>query len=160
MKSRKITATDIREVTGYSRDQLRGLLDRLPIHSGRKTTPRVAREFTRADLTMLAVVHALEARHSVRREAIASIMEMLRKTLTGPKTVNRGARLLISIDPPAANYLTGDVPPQDGILISLGPIFERIDAYLGHGFPNTDRAQSELKLGPALVANGRKKVAP
>lgn len=157
MKIRKITTTDVCEVTGYSRHQLRGLLDELPIYSGKKTVPRVAREFTRADLTTLAVVHVLETRHSARREAIASISDLLRKALTGPKTVNRTARLLISFDPPAVSYLTSDTPPQDGTLVSLGSIFQRVDAYMGHGLTNTEKLQTEFSLGPTLVSSGRKK---
>lgn len=159
MRVRKITATDVCEVTGYSRHQLRGLLDDLPIYSRKKTVPRVAREFTRADLIVLAVVRALETRHSVRRDVIASISDLLRRTLAGPKTVNRDARLLISFDPLTISYLTGVAPPPDGILMSLRPIFQRVDEYLGHGLPYGEEVQSELKFGPGLVAGSRKKAA-
>ncbi|MDO8706492.1 MAG: hypothetical protein Q7J84_16250 [Sulfuricaulis sp.] len=157
MKVRKITATDVCEVTGYSRHQLRGLLDDLLIYSRKKTVPRVAREFTRADLIVLAVVRALETRHSVRRDVIASISDLLRRTLAGPKMVNRDARLLISFDPPTIGYLTSVTPPSDGILMSLRPIFQRVDQYLGHGLPYGEEVQPELKFGPGLVAGSRKK---
>lgn len=159
MKIRKITTADVCEVTGYSRHQLRGLLSELPVYSGQKTVARVAREFTHADLVMLAVVHALETRYSARREGVASISNLLRKALTGPKTVDRGARLLISFEPPAVSYLTGEAPPQDGILVSLGPIFQRVDTYMGYGLPYTKEAQGEFRLGPTLVSSSRKKAA-
>lgn len=160
MKIRKITAADVCAITGYSRDQLRGLIDKLPVFSDQKTEPRVAREFTRSELILLTVVHVLEVQYCVRRESIASISKLLQKALTGPKAVNRHARLLVSFDPPAASYLTEDVPQQDGILMSLGPVFERIDAYLGQGIPTTEKQQPELKLGPTLIAGNRKKAAP
>jgi hypothetical protein len=159
MKIRKITTTDVCEVTGYSRHQLRGLLAELPVYSSQKTVARVAREFTHADLVTLAVVHTLETRYSARREAVASISTLLRKTLTGPKAVNRDARLLVSFDPPAVSYLTGDASPQDGIHISLGPIFQRVDTYMGHGHPYGEKAQTEFRLGPTLVSTSRKKSA-
>lgn len=157
MKIRKITAVDLCAITGYSRDQLRGLIDKLPVFSDQETAPRVAREFTRSDVTLLAVVRVLEVQYSVRRESIASITKLLHKALTGPKAVNRNARLLISFDPQTVSYLTEDVPRQDGILMSLGPVFQRIDAYLGQNLPIAEKAQSELRLGPTLISGSRRK---
>lgn len=156
MKARKITTTDVCKVTGYSRHQLRGLLAELPVYSGQKTEARVAREFTHADLVTLAVVHTLETSHRARRDAVASISNLLRKALTGPKTVNRGARLLISYEPPAVSYLTSESLPQDGTLVSLGPIFQRVDTYMGHGRPYTEKLQTEFSLGPTLVSSRKK----
>lgn len=155
-----ITAIDISKVTGYSRNQVRGLLDELPIYSDQKTEPRVAREFSRSDLIVLAVVHLLEARIGIRRKAVATIVEPLRQALSGPKKINRNARLLIFIDPPAVSYLaTNSSPSQDGILISLGPIFERVDEHLNFGLPYAANDGPELNFGPGLVSSGRKKTA-
>lgn len=152
-----MTSADVCDVTGYSRHQLQGLLRELPLYSKQQTAPRIAREFTHSDMVILAVVHMLEAGHRVRRDAIASIIRLLRKALIGPKAVNRDARLLISFDPPAVNYLTGDAPVQDGIVMSLGPIFQRVDTYLGRGASAGENAQADLKFGPALITGGRKK---
>lgn len=154
MRGRKITAVDVCEVTGYSRNQLRGLLDELPGYSEQETTARIAREFARADLSVLSVIHVLESKNNVRRGAIATIAEILRKTLVGPKAVNRNARLLISFDPPKVNYFTSEMPSNDGILISLAPIFERVDRYLNYGLPY-GVVEPELNLGPGLVSNKR-----
>lgn len=156
MKPRKITAADICEVTGYSRYQLRGLLAELPVYSRQQTVARVAREYTKADMGILAVVHELEARFGVRRESIRSISEVLRQTLVGPKAVNRDARLLISFDPVAVHYLTNELPEKDGILVSLGPIFQRVDDYFGADAAHPSTPQAELNLGPSLVSGGRK----
>lgn len=103
---------------------------------------------------MLSVIHVLESKNNVRRGAIATIAEILRKTLVGPKAVNRNARLLISFDPPKVNYFTSEMPSNDGILISLAPIFERVDRYLNYGLPY-GVVEPELNLGPGLVSNKR-----
>lgn len=160
MKIRKITSTDVCAITGYSRDQLRGLIDKLPVFADQKTEARIAREFTRSELILLAVVHMLEVRYCIRRESIASIIKLLQKALTGPKSVNRHARILVSFDPPTVNYLTDSDPRQDGILMSLGPVFERIDAYLGQGLSIIEKQQSNLNLGPTLVTGNRRKATP
>jgi len=160
MRSTTITAIDISKVTGYSRNQVRGLLDDLPIYSEQAAEPRVAREYTRSDLLVLTVIHQLEARIGVRRKSLAPIVEPLRKALSGPKTINRDARLLISIDPPDVSYLaTVDTPAKDGILVSLESIFDRVDGHLDFGLPPVANRNRELDFGPMLVSQGRKRVA-
>lgn len=160
MRSTTITAIDISKVTGYSRNQVRGLLDDLPIYSEQAAEPRVAREYTRSDLLVLAVIHHLESRIGVRRKALAQIVEPLRKALSGPKTIYRNARLRISIDPPDVSYLAmAGTPVQDGILVSLEPIFDRVDGHLDFGLPPVTNRNRELEFGPMLVSQGRKKVA-
>ena len=159
MEERKITAIDVCKVTGYSRNQLRGLLDELPCYSEQATTARVAREFARADLSVLSVIYVLETCNNVRRGAIGIIAGILRKTLVGPKAINRNARLLISFAPPEVNYLTDGIPLHDGILISLAPIFERVDRYLNHVLPYAENPTPELNLGPTLISNKRKVAA-
>lgn len=159
MRARTLTAVDVCEVTGYSRNQLRGLIDELPVYAEQETTARVAREFSPADLLILSVVSVLETTYNIKRAAVASVAETLRKTLSGPRPVNRNARLLISLDPPSVSYFSGTVPSQDGILISLGRIFERVDRYLNYGLPSAENREPELKLGPTLISGRRKKAA-
>lgn len=160
MRAIKITAVDIGEVTGYSRNQVRGLLDELAMYSEQETSPRVAREFTRLDLIVLAVIHLLEARVGIRRKTVSAIVGPLRKALAGPKTINRDARLLISTDPATVNYVAiGGTAAQDGILISLGPIFERVDKHLNYGLPYAVNNGPELNIGPGLISSKAKKVA-
>lgn len=161
MASISITAVDISKVTGYTRNQVRGLLDKLPRYAEQDAAPGVAREYTRSDLLVLAVIHHLEARVRVHRDALAAIVEPLRNELSGPKTINEGARLLISFDPPTASYLaTANTPIQEGIVIALGPIFERVDGHLTKKFENPYLAPTkhpELNFGPMLISHGKKK---
>ncbi len=152
MKARKLTAVHVCEVTGYSRNQLRGLLDELPCYSEKESSPRVAREFSRSDLIVLSVVHALENKVGLRRGAISQVVGSLRNTLIGPKAVNRSARLLIAFDPPSVAYLTDELPSADGVLVSMGLIFEHVDHYLNHDLPDPEEIQSELNFGPTLVS--------
>lgn len=152
MKARKLTAVHVCEVTGYSRNQLRGLLDELPAYSDKESSPRIAREFSRSDLIVLSVVYFLENQTGVRRASISLVINLLRKTLIGPKTINRDARLLIAFDPPLVTYLNNELPTQDGILVSLGHIFEHVDQYLNFETPNVEDVQPELNFGPTLVS--------
>jgi hypothetical protein len=156
---RKLTAADVQKVTGYSRNQLRGLLDELPAYSGQAPSVRIAREFTPHDLIVLSVVSILESRVGLRRRAIVAISELLRKVLSGPKKVNRGARLMVSFDPPLVSYIASGLPSRDGVLISLGPIFERVDRYLGYADSASAQLQPNLRLGPTLISTERRKGA-
>lgn len=157
MKAIKLTAVDVCAVSGYARDQLRGTLDGLPPYAEQKTSARVAREFLHKDLIVLSVVFVLDIQFNIRRPGIALIIESLIKTLSGPKAVNREARLLITFNPPSVRYLNKQEPIQSGILVALGPIFERIDAYMA-GNPINASRDMELNFGPNLVT-GKKKVA-
>lgn len=160
MGSIAITAADIGKVTGYTRNQVRGLLDKLPGYAELEAAPGVAREYSRSDLLVLAVIHHLEARVRVHRDALAAIVTAVKGELSGPKTINRDARLVVSVDPPAASYLAAvSTPVQEGIVIALGPIFERVDGHLKKKFENpySVRGTPELNFGPMLVSRGRKK---
>lgn len=159
MKLRKLTAADVCQVTGYSRNQLRGLLNELPPYSAQATQPRVAREFTAHDLIVLSVVSALEMEHGMRRNAIAMVIESLRTTLAGPQNVNREARLLISINPPLVSIVNMGAQVHEGVLVSLGSIFEQVDRYLGYDMPDIMAHQYDLKLGPTIIAKHEKQTA-
>lgn len=162
MASIIITASDIGRVTGYTRNQVRGLLDKLPGFAETETVPGVAREYSRTDLLVLAAIHHLEAKNRVQREALGSVVTAVKTVLSGPKTINRDARLIISFDPPAVTYLAAaSAAVQEGIVIALGPIFERVDDYLRKKFENPYTAPGgpELNFGPMLVSRTRKKAA-
>ena len=161
MGSAAITSADIRKVTGYTRDQVRGLLDKLPGYAELEAKQGVAREYSPSDLLILTVIHHLEAKVCVHRNALATIVSVVKKELSGPKTVNPDARLVISIDPPAASYLAdASTPVQEGIVVALGPIFKRVDGYLMKKFENPYLVPGtpEINFGPRLVNRSRKKV--
>lgn len=145
---------DVCAVSGYTRNQLRGVMDELPIYAEQETSVRVAREYSRADLSVLSVVFVLDVQFNVRRSAIAKIAGQLRQALSSPRPVNRAARLLISFDPSSVRYLPDKEPIQTGILVALGPIFERVDTYIA-GNP-LDNANRDLNFGPTSITDKRK----
>lgn len=151
---RKLTAADVREVSGYSRNELRAVLDDLPDYAVTSGQARVAREFDRLDLIVLTVIHDLETRHGMRRNAIAGVSRQLRKALSGPKRINREARLLVSVVPPAVNYIEANLRIQSGIVVPLADVFERVDGYLGAHLGGASD-QRNLEMRPTVIANRR-----
>lgn len=144
MVSRKITAVDVCEVTGYSRNQLRWLLNELPPYSHKKPSPRVAREFTAQDLSILSVIFVLENTYGMRVNAIALVAELISDILSGPKEVSNGARLLICLTPPNVTYIDTTLNSSDGIFVSLDSIFSKVDGYLKPAL----KKQGNLNFGP------------
>lgn len=154
--ARKLTAADVREVSGYSRNELRAVLDELPHYRKRGGQARVAREFTRHDLIVLSVIYVLETQYGIRRSAIAQIFMPLRTALSGPKRLNREARLLISIVPPVVSYVETTTKCLEGILVSLEVVFDRVDGYLGSHLDGVTDLQGDLKLGPAVISSRKR----
>jgi hypothetical protein len=156
MRHRKLTTVDVCEVTGYTRHQLRGLIDELPHYFAQVSLPRVARGFSFQDLLVLSVIHILEKNIGIQRAMVVPVAPLLQQALSGPKKANRGAKLIISFTPPTVKYVATGMPASDGVMLSLGPIFERVDHYL---LPDGAERQTDLKLGPVLITNERKKRA-
>lgn len=148
MISWRITVADVAQVTGFSRHKLRGLLRELPTFEKRREKARVAREYSRQDVVILAVCCELEERYCLKREAIATLIEKLRQTLSVPRTVATDARLVIRLTPPEVQYVDGVVPVADGIVVPLQPIFQRIDGHLEPDSLRTVGDQRSLDLGP------------
>ncbi|WP_074574338.1 hypothetical protein [Polaromonas sp. JS666] len=150
---RRLTATDVCTVTGYSRDELHAILKVLWPYNEEKGLPRVAREFTARDLVVLSVTQTLERRFGLKRTALGNIGQHLRNALSGPKEVSKKARLAISIDPPSVEYISTSITERDGVVVALGPIFEKVDGYL------TFDVQGVLPLGADIVS-ARAKTGP
>lgn len=147
---RRLTAADVCTVTGYSRDELHATLKVLWPYSEEVAAPRVAREFTARDLIVLSVTRVLERRFGVRRSALAAIGEALRAALSGPKEVSKKARLVVSIEPPSVEYVNMSITEREGLVVALGPIFEKVDGYL------TFDAQGLLPLTPEVLSSRTK----
>ncbi|MGC1173140.1 hypothetical protein [Polaromonas sp.] len=143
---KRLTAADVCAVTGYSRDELHALLRVLEPYCTDKPSPRVAREFMPRDLVVLGVTQLLEERYGLRRTAVAELGLQLQSALAGPKGVNRDARLLVSVRPPRIDYLEAGAIATEGLVIALGPLFEKVDDYLSF------EPQLSLQFGPSLVA--------
>lgn len=151
MAKRKITTADICEVTGYNRDQLRGLLQKLPIYADHLGSPRVAREFTRHDLVVLSIAVRLQMKHGLQRSAVAAVVDQIHEELRGPRSANPSPLLIISFDPPSATYLTDRSIEKEGTVVALEPVFRQVDDYLDGG-PIENNLQSSLPFGPSIVS--------
>jgi hypothetical protein len=152
---RKLTASNVYEVTGYSRQELRLILEALPYYREQESYPRKAREFSRHDLIVLGITQALETRYGMRKDAIAAVFDRLRAALLGPKRQNSQAHLHISIDPPAVSYKETPTKCSDGILVPLETIFARVDNHLS-SHPGSVREQRDV-VRPAVVSIRRKR---
>ncbi len=81
----------------------------------------------------------------MRRTALATLGAPLRSALTGPKTASKRARLVICVEPPSVEYVDLSITEKEGIVIALGPVFQRVDGYLSYD------AQPQLPLAPDLL---------
>lgn len=142
---RRLTAADVCAVTGYSRDELHALLRVLAPYAQEKSAPRVAREFTATDLVVLSVTQMLESRFGLRRTAVAELGELLQRACSGPRPLAEDAGLAITVRPPEVQRCDLGLA-REGLLISLVPVYDRIDAYLSY------EPQLALRFGPSLVS--------
>lgn len=145
MKRRKITIVDLGEVTGYSRDQLHGLLKKLPLYAEYAGTERVAREFTRHDVYVLSVAVHLEQTHGLRRAAIAAVIAHIHAELRGHRPTSPTPLLHITINPLSATYLIEKYVEDEGIVVALAPLFRQVDDYLNGDYIR-ERPQSSFVL--------------
>jgi hypothetical protein len=97
------------------------------------------------DLIVLGVTQILEERYGLRRAAVAELGRHLQNALAGPKGANIEARLSVSVRPPKVEYLGPGSVAIEGLVIALGPLFEKIDDYLSF------EPQLSLQFGPSLV---------
>lgn len=141
---KRLTVADICTVTGYTRDELHATLKVLKPYCEERSAPRIAREFTARDLVVFCVTQVLEHRLGMRRAALVGLGAPLRSALTGPKTASKRARLVICVAPPSVEYVDLSITEKEGIVIALGPIFQRVDGYLSYD------SQPQLSLTPEL----------
>nr|MDP2190010.1 hypothetical protein [Rhodoferax sp.] len=155
MTPRRITSVDLVEVTGFSRHRLRSFLKDLPGYSEKQGTERVAREYSRQDLTVIAVCCELEDRYRMRRDAIVQLVLEVRKALSEPRSVTTDALLIVIPNPPSARYVDGASDVRDGTVLPLSNILNRVDSYLlGDQLVETG-GQRNLDLGPVPILTTR-----
>lgn len=155
MISRRITVADVSCLTGFSRHKLRGLLRELPSFDERAERARVAREYSPQDLAVLTVCCELESRYGLRRDAIGTLVEELRKAISGPRSVSSNARLIISVSPLSVKYVDDAENVAEGIALPLGGIFRRIDNHLTIDSKSEWGGQRNLDLDPVIVVSDR-----
>lgn len=152
---RPITVGDLCELTGYSRDQMRGLLAELPRFAARPGAARVARVYSNHDVLVVALLCRLEAVYGLKRGAVAALCEPIAETLATPRVVSKQARLILQVSVNKCEYQEETRSVEDGIVVPLEPVFSDIDSYL---LP-AQLIQREIglsALGPAEAAQRMK----
>lgn len=155
MRHVRLKISDLATVTGYTRFQMRGLLDEVFPNPERGKGTASQRIFSPHDLLVVTVACEIEQKYGVKRAVLALVSEVLRETLTGPRTASRDARLAVTFMPPTATYLVPDATVPEGLVLALGTLFAKVDEYLGVAGPSSDSAQAVLPLSPAIVTAHR-----
>jgi hypothetical protein len=151
MSGRPLTMSDLLAVSGYTRDQMRGLLDAIPTYAVRDTKARIAKQYTAHDLLVLAACARLENRYGLQRATVAGFSEQLRQVLSGPRPISTAAHLLLTFEPPEVRYVEEPLGLLEGLLIPLPPIFQAVDEYLVPEHTRASWSQRELGFGPRAV---------
>jgi hypothetical protein len=151
MSGRPLTISDLRAVTGYTRDQMRGLLDALPAYASRETVVRVAKQYTAHDLLVVTACVFLETRYGLQRSVVARFSDELRTVLSGPRPVSSTARLTFSFEQRRVSYAEGLIDVQEGLVMPLAQLFQAVDEYLLPEQPLVTWAQRDLGFGPSTI---------
>lgn len=156
MRLLQLKISDLATVTGYTRFQMHGLLDAVfPASTRVGKKARSQRVFFPQDLIVIAVISELARKYGVSRSVLASVSELLRQALTGPRKATRKAHLVVTFNPPMVTYLEADAPVMEGLVLPLGPLFAKVDEYLGAAESSREGGQAILALSPTIVANRR-----
>lgn len=151
MNSRPLTISDLLAVSGYTRDQMRGLLDAIPAYASRNTKVRVAKQYTAQDLLVVRACSQLESRYGMQRGTVVGFSDRLRSVLSGPRPVSATDHLLLTFDPPDVRYVEVLDGVQEGLLVPLAPIFQAVDEYLLPSHAQASWSQRELGFAPRTV---------
>jgi len=155
MLSRRITTADLAAVGQVDRHRLRNLLKDVPEFAARPSNERVAMEYTRHDLTVVAVLCELE-RMGLRKEAIAKWVSPIQQALQGPRSM-ASPQLFLTSDPPQATLGDEHVRICAGVVLDLDKILRLVDSYCA-GMDGLRDAQRELEFGPQSVGRSGSKV--
>lgn len=155
--SRPITMTDLCELSGYTRHQMRGFLGELPMYGKRKGNARVAIEYSTHDLLIVTMCCRLETLYGIRRQTVCSFAEGIARILGGPDRVIRSGRLILKYDPIQVDYVD-QLGPQisDGIVVALEPVITLIERHLTPADTPVPKHQMEMNYGLLEVKSGRK----
>lgn len=149
VRKEDITIGDLCELTGYSRDQLRGLLAELPRFARRDATARIARVYSNHDALLVVLLCRLETVYGIKRALVAQLNEPIAAAVSSPRQVSDQARLLIRLgDKQLCQYVEGAASVEEGLVVPLGPVFAILDSYLAP----TPFVQRELGL-PAVLSS-------
>lgn len=127
---RPIIVSDLCEITGYSRDQMRGLLAELPRFARRRAEARVARVYSNLDALLIVLLCRLETVYGLKRSVVSTLCEAIAATFSAPRAVSSRACLIVNVRDATCVYVDKSPVVEDGLVVALGPIFMAIDAYL------------------------------
>jgi len=153
----QLKISDLARVADISRFQVDGLLK--DVFSSRPLGKKASgshRTFTPQELLVFAVAYEIEQKYGVKRSTLALVGEQLRQALTGPRKASRESRLVVRFAPASATYLDTGAVAVEGIVVQLGPLFAKVDEYLGASGPSRDSTPI-LPLRP-VIATGRRGV--
>lgn len=153
MSSRSLTMADLLAISGYTRDQMRGLLDAMPAYASRDTRVRVAKQYSAQDLLVVRACSQLESRYGLQRGTVAGFSDAVRSVLSGPRPVSATARLLLMFEPADVRYVEATESIEEGLLVPLAPIFQAVDEYLLPGRAQLDWGQRELGFVPQAIGS-------
>lgn len=148
MLSRRITSADLAAVGQVDRHRLRNLLKDLPEFAARPANERVAIEYTRHDLTVVAVLCELE-RMGLRKDAIARWVSPIQQALLGPRSI-AAPQLLLTSDPPEAALCEDHSRLSAGVVVDLDKILLLVDRRCA-GVDGVRENQRDLEFGPQSV---------
>ena len=127
---RPIIVSDLCGLTGYSRDQIRGLLAELPRFACRRAEARVARVYSSHDLVLVVLLCRLETIYGLKRSVVSALCEPIAATLAEPREASKQACLIVRVHNATCEYVDAAPLIDDGLVVALDPIFLAIDTYL------------------------------
>jgi hypothetical protein len=148
MLSRRITSADLAAVGRVDRHRLRNLLKDLPEFAARPANERVAIEYTRHDLAVVAVLCELE-RMGLRKDAIARWVTPIQQALSGPRSMN-APQLLLTSEPAQASLGDEHSLLRAGMVVDLDKILRLVDTHCA-GVDGGRESQRDLEFGPVSV---------
>jgi hypothetical protein len=120
---------DLCSLTGYTRDQVRGLLDALPPMGQRDGRRRAATSYSLQDLFFISLCCRLEQHYGLKRDKVAVLAPHIGAQLVNPHETGFD-HLLVQFDPPSARNVDKIEGVADGLIVALEPVFEQVDGYL------------------------------
>lgn len=150
--SRRLKAADVYRAVNYTRNQLRGLLAELDyqFETSNITQPRVARSYSPHDFLVLLIACDLDTM-GLKRSTIALLLPAIAQELSGPRPIARHPKLVLTLNPPMARYVDGEVTIGEGIVQPLASIFARADTQMMHAGRDSSSLQGSLSFAPALI---------
>lgn len=146
--ARSLTITDLCEISGYSRHQMRGLLDELPVFNRRVGSARIAKTYSSHDLFLVALFCRLETRFGLKRQIICALATEIADVLGGSNKVTKAGRLILTYEPTRVTYVEQlQTNIDDGLVISLAPVISLVDDYLLPASAAIPVHQTEINFG-------------